>query len=78
MDRNEFLTSFKNLLEKPALDLSLSSKLSDIEGWDSIAVLNFIAFIDETFGVSISHSLVIKRVRVQGYYQEARDDSQVV
>jgi acyl carrier protein len=42
------------ILDVPAEQLRLDSRLSDIEGWTSIAVLSFMAFADEYAGARVS------------------------
>jgi acyl carrier protein len=53
----EFLSEFSELLEVPAGSLQAQDKLADLEGWNSMALVGFIAFVDEHFGKALSPRL---------------------
>ena len=53
MKSTEFLTSFEELVEMPAGSLKGPEKLEDLEGWNSMAMIGFIALADEN-GVRLS------------------------
>ena len=54
MTRSEFLRALEGQLELPAGSLNANQALTDIEGWDSLAAVMFIALADEKVGVTIS------------------------
>ena len=54
MTRSEFLRALEGQLELPAGSLKGNQALTDIEGWDSLAAVMFIALADEKVGVTIS------------------------
>ena len=49
MDRSAFLRKFEELLEVPANSLVESTELEQLENWDSLNVIGYIALVDETF-----------------------------
>jgi acyl carrier protein len=55
MTRTEFLRKFESLLEVPpeAGSLAGTELCADIEGWDSLAMLSFIALLDKEFGIKV-------------------------
>lgn len=50
---DEFITLLEELLEKEPGSLNVSSRLAD-EGWDSLAVVGFMAAVDEKLGMELS------------------------
>ena len=46
MTRQEFLASMENLLELPAGTLTGAENLDDLEGWNSLAMVEYIALAD--------------------------------
>jgi acyl carrier protein len=54
MTRQQFLREFEGQLELPENSLNDSLMLADVEGWDSMAAVLFIALADEKCGVAIS------------------------
>ncbi len=57
MTMDEFLSQFADLIEAPAGSLRAEDKLSDLEGWNSMAMVGFIAFADEHFEKTLSPRL---------------------
>ena len=53
MDRPAFIAKLCTALERPAGSLTGTTKLG-ADVWDSVALLNTIALIDEDFGLAIS------------------------
>lgn len=53
------------ILDVDAGDLSPETRLADLEEWDSIAALSFIAMMDEEFGKEFKGTDVRKLVTVQ-------------
>ncbi len=54
MDRQTFLTELDNILELPAGTLQGPEKLEDLENWNSMAIVSFIALVDENFNLALS------------------------
>ena len=54
MTKREFLHALEGELELPAGSLNESQALSELESWDSMAAVQFIALADEKIGVTIS------------------------
>jgi acyl carrier protein len=53
MNKTEFCRNLDELLELEAGTIKGSDVLAGLEGWDSLAVISFIAMADEKYGVSI-------------------------
>jgi acyl carrier protein len=49
-----FLRDFEELLELPSGSLEGSTLLQDLPGWDSLAIVGFMAMADEKYGVVLS------------------------
>jgi acyl carrier protein len=49
MDREGFLKKFEELLEVAPNSLLEDTELEQVESWDSLNVIGFIALVDETF-----------------------------
>jgi len=54
MTKQEFVRALEAELEKPEGSLDPDQALTDVEGWDSLAVLLFISLSDAKFGVILS------------------------
>jgi len=54
MTRKDFLTSMDTMLELPEGTLTGSEQLDDLEGWNSMAMISFMALADENNGVKLS------------------------
>lgn len=54
MTREEFLAQLDELLELPAGTLKGDEKLEDLERWDSLAMVSFIALADEHCNMRLS------------------------
>jgi len=54
MDYQTFMQKIAEITENNADELSLDMLLDDIEGWNSLAVVTFIAMCDSEFGISIN------------------------
>ncbi len=59
MGNSEFLAQLDELLELPAGTLKGPELLGSLEGWDSLAVLSFIAMVDEHFGQPVSPKAIV-------------------
>jgi acyl carrier protein len=54
MSFDEFLTRLSDILDMPAADLQPDTKLADLGNWDSMALVSFIAFVDEYLEKTLS------------------------
>jgi len=54
MTRADFVRALETELEKPEGTIRPSDTLKDIEGWDSLAALLFMALADSRLGVLVS------------------------
>jgi len=54
MTRQEFLTSVDSILELPEGTLTGAERLEDLEQWNSMAMISFVALADENSGVKLS------------------------
>lgn len=54
MSKTQFLDHFSEILEVPPGSLTGDEKLSELEEWNSIALVSFIAFGDEHFQKTLS------------------------
>ena len=53
MNQIEFISKFEEIVEAETGEISGKTLLADVEGWDSLAVMGFIAMVDEEFGLSL-------------------------
>jgi acyl carrier protein len=58
MQKSKVLLALDELLELTPGTLKGPEKLSDYESWDSLAVISFIAFVDEEFGTVVSSDAI--------------------
>ena len=58
MSFEEFLNHLSDVLDMPAADLKPDSKLADLEGWNSMALVSFIAFVDEFLEKTLSPRVI--------------------
>jgi acyl carrier protein len=54
MTEVEFYKEVENILEAPSGSITGSELLADLAGWDSLAVLSFLALADEKFEAMLS------------------------
>ena len=52
MDEKDFLERMKVILDKE--DISIDTSLSDLEEWDSISVISYVALANTSFNKEIS------------------------
>ena len=53
MSLQDFLSHLSEILDMPVADVQPCAKLADLEGWNSMAMVSFIAFTDEYFGKTV-------------------------
>jgi len=54
MTMEEFLGEFADIVETPRNSVRAEVPLADLEGWNSMAMVAFIALADEHFGKTLS------------------------
>jgi acyl carrier protein len=54
MSTAEFLAKVDEILELPSGTLKGEEKLEDLENWDSVAMVSFIALVDERNGARLN------------------------
>lgn len=58
MQRHEFLLSLDEVLELEPSTIKGDETLESLEGWNSLAVISFIALADEKCGISLQPSKI--------------------
>lgn len=56
MTKQEFLRELEDVLEADVDSIKGDETLADLGSWDSLAVMSFIAMVDEKFGVTLAAS----------------------
>jgi acyl carrier protein len=56
MTKQEFLRELEDVLEADAESIKGDETLADLGSWDSLAVMSFIAMVDENYGVTLAAS----------------------
>ncbi|MGA2865738.1 MAG: phosphopantetheine-binding protein [Verrucomicrobiota bacterium] len=54
MTKSEFYSELESLLEQEPGSIQGTESLADLGGWDSMAVLSFIAFADSKLGEAVA------------------------
>jgi acyl carrier protein len=54
MKRQEFIKLLESILEMDPGTITGTEAMADLDGWDSLAVVTFIAMVDENFGITLS------------------------
>ncbi len=66
-----FLEQFEKEVLDTANEISMNARLSEIDEWDSLAVVSFMAMVEKSFGKKISRSQVLNASTVQDLYNLA-------
>jgi acyl carrier protein len=53
MTKQEFVEQIEDLVEMDRGSLTENEQLSNVTGWDSLAVMSFIGMVDEHLGVTL-------------------------
>jgi len=53
MTKQDFLMHFEDLVEAQPLSLTGKEHLNQIDNWDSLTLLGFIALVDEQFAITL-------------------------
>jgi acyl carrier protein len=54
MTHAEFLEALAETVEEPAGSLDGSKKLEDLQAWDSVSMVSFLALAEERWGVQLA------------------------
>jgi len=54
LTKKELVQMLEEIVEADPDTLTGEELIEDLEGWDSLAVVNFIALVDENFGITLS------------------------
>lgn len=65
MTKQEKLEKLADILDLDVEEIDENGVLADIEEWDSVATLSFIAMMDEEFGKAVKGSEIRAYVTVQ-------------
>ena len=65
MTKHEFLANLEDVLEADAGTIKSDNALMDLAGWDSLAIMAFIAMVDEKFGTILSPKKITAAETVQ-------------
>lgn len=60
MNTTEFLLALDEMLELDPGTLTGTEALEDLENWDSLAVISFIALVDEKLGLVVEGEKLVK------------------
>jgi acyl carrier protein len=72
MNQQEFLRAFEQVLEMPDGSLEETSKLDDLESWDSVAMVTLMSMVEEKCGVQLSPRRIASCATVEDVYQLTR------
>ena len=61
----EILQEIEPLIRVPPGSLTGTEELKGLKGWDSLAVIEFVALVDEKYGVELTADAVRRSERVQ-------------
>ena len=75
MTRKQFLQSMDKLVELPRGTLQGAEKLNELEQWNSMAMIGFIALVDSNNRTSLSPPQILACQTVSDLLQLARVDS---
>ena len=69
IDKNEFLESMKELLELGTEEnLRLETQLTEIEEWDSLVALSFMALVKEKYDLQLGGHDIRNAETIQDFY----------
>ena len=54
MTKRDFLRRLEDILETDEGSIKSEDALTNLKGWDSLAILVFMSMVDEEFGVTLS------------------------
>ena len=69
MSKDRFLRAVEEIVEADAGTLQGNEELSGINGWDSMAVLGFIAFADSECGLTVAPKSIVAAKTLDDLYR---------
>ena len=73
MDTQKFIDTFKEALEIEDHEVNWDDKFRDYEEWDSLNQMSLVAYLDETYEVSIETKDLEKLETVKDLYNEVEN-----
>jgi len=67
ISQEQFVKDFKELLST-GTDVGMDTDLLDIDEWDSFSAVNFLAMIDEKYGVKVEPFTIAEAILVEDLY----------
>ena len=64
MTQEEFVREVEKLIRVPRGTLKTTDRMKDFAGWDSLAMIEFVALVDEQLGVEVPAEQVRKSERL--------------
>lgn len=60
MTKKELIEMLEEIVEAEPNTLTGEERLEDLQSWDSLAVVNFIAVVDENFGLTLEPKKIME------------------
>ncbi len=64
MTKAEVISEIEQIVQQPSGTISGTERLDSLDGWDSMAMVEFIAFADERLGLTLSVECLTKCLTV--------------
>lgn len=68
VEQKRFIEDLELLLEAEHGSISMGDQLEGMSGWDSMAVMGFIAMVDGKYGKAVSPQVLLECVTVSDLY----------
>jgi len=68
MTKADFITLLEELIEAESNTLKGDELLEEVEGWDSLAIVNLIALVDEDFGIILPAKEIQERETINDLF----------
>ena len=72
MTAEEFIKKLADLMDTDA-ELNLSTKLADVEDWDSLSMVSFFSFCDSKLGIRLAPEQIKSAQTVEDLFKLATD-----
>lgn len=73
MTKQEFYAQLDEILENPTGTIKGNEQIADLERWDSLAAILFIAMLDQHLGLTVDASKVVECKNVENLLALAGD-----
>lgn len=70
MTAEEFVTKLANIIDTDA-EINLSTKLADVEDWDSLSMVSFFSFCDSKLGIRLAPEQIKSAQTVEDLFKLA-------